>query len=139
MSLSDQILYSPDSWEQVVVKPMAKRTQDAAGRYPAWGVGPFCAAVRWHADAVCVTGGRTLKIAAERMRAQGGTPLYGLDYIHSAEYFDTNMRELLQKVERDAIEERVAIIGGESSAHDSVSPHSYVWLIGVMEQEPPAS
>ncbi len=114
-----------------VVAPAAKRTQDAAGYWPAAGVGPFCAVLDGlPAGKICVGTGANVQAACAQLRDIGVRPLVAVDYIQSNLMGGETMQREFEKVVAGCLEEGVALVGGESSEHNR-DPDGYalVWVV----------
>lgn len=122
-----------DEWVKRIVAPAAKLTQDAAEFWPEQGVGPYAAVLNLRGG-VCVAGGQTIEIACARMREQGVEPVAAVDYIMSQAYGNRPMLTTFSNIVQSCLKEGIALVGGESSAHDDQGENTvitYVWVIGI--------
>lgn len=124
-------------WIERFVVPAAKETQDEAQFWPLEGVGPYAAVLELEVGSLSIasaSGPNATKVACAKLRAENVQPIAIGDYLSTKAYGNKAMIAALDQVRRQALEERVAIIGGESSEHDFL-PEDFsltiVWAFGM--------
>ena len=124
-------------WIERYVAPAAKETQDRARFWPVAGVGPYAAVLRLDDGSLAISsasGPNATKEACAKLREVGVRPIAMGDYLSTRAYGNQAMIAALARVREQALEEGVAIIGGESSEHNFLPDDfslTIVWAFGI--------